>query len=158
MFDAYLAVKSTYCYEYQGNVRSASLTVLLSPSSANICHLWSRTSRSLVKKSSSAGSFSPIASRIAAADLFGRTAGDMVNKLSKEEAERWLVVCLEDDLMEVMACEAEVSDNAWVMSCLSLAYIHISSLLMYKRLGVKHTSNASIIREATCLPGAPRLC
>lgn len=95
---------------------------------------------------------------MAAADLVGRTAGDIVNRLSKEEAERWLVVCREDDLMEVMACEADVSDNACVMSCLSLAWICILSLLIFEKLRVKRTSNASIIREATCLPGAPRLC
>ena len=44
-----------------------------------------------------------MASRIAAADLFGNTAGEMVNKLSNDEAERWLAVCREEELMDVMA-------------------------------------------------------
>ena len=59
---------------------------------------------------------------MAAADLFGSTAGEMVKSESKDEAERWLVVCLAEALIEVMACEEEVRERAWVISCLSFAW------------------------------------
>lgn len=102
-------------------VRSASFTVLLSPSKANICHRWSRTSRSLRRSSSSYVSFSPRASRIAAADPLGRLAGEMVNSVLKEDAERCPPVCFVDVLIEVMAWDVDVRASVDIINCLSLA-------------------------------------
>jgi hypothetical protein len=69
-------------------------------------------------------SLSPIARRIAAADLFGSTAGESVNRVSKDDAVRtrlceWRV----DGVMEAIACDVEVRESACVMSCFSLACV-----------------------------------
>ena len=72
-------------------------------------------------ESSSAVSFSPHARRIAAADLLGSMAGDIVKSVLNESAERWLVEeWREDGLMDVIACEVDVVDSAPVISCFSL--------------------------------------
>jgi len=69
-------------------------------------------------------SLSPIARRIAVADLFGSTAGASVNRVSKEDAVRtWLCEWGTDGLMEAIACDVEVKEIACVMSCFSLACV-----------------------------------
>ena len=66
---------------------------------------------------------SPSAIRIAAADLLGKTAGDIVNRVSKAETGRMKpLVFLPEVWIEVIACEVEVRESAWEMICFSLAY------------------------------------
>ena len=81
---------------------------------------------------------------MAAADLLGSTAGEMVNSVSNEDAERWLVVGLLEVLMDVMAWELDVKERACVMSCLSFAYeepLSTKYCAIYKKsLPRRHTS------------------
>jgi hypothetical protein len=116
--------------KHHRRVLNASFKVLLSASSANTCQRWSRTSRSFssTMSSSSKTSLSPRARRIAAADLFGRAAGDMVKRVSKEEMVRTLL-CVRgaEGVMELMACDVDVSVSACVMSCFSFAYKAVRS-------------------------------
>ena len=73
--------------------------------------------------SSSSMSFSPIDSFMAAADLFGRTAGEMVNRASKDDAvSTRLVERGAEGLMDAIAYEVDVKERACFMSCLSLAF------------------------------------
>lgn len=85
-------------------------------------------------------SFSPIASFMAAADLFGRTEGDIVKRVSKDDAvSTRLFDRRAEGLIEAMAYEVDVKERACLMSCFSLA------------------STASIMREETEREGIPRL-
>ena len=48
-------------------------------------------------------------------------AGEMVNSVLKELADRWLVEeCREEGLIDVIAWDVEVMERAPVISCLSL--------------------------------------
>jgi hypothetical protein len=95
-----------------------------------------------------------IASRIAAADLFGRSAGDKENNVLKEDGKStggfwgtwWCIVAVDDDNclgadgeIELMACDVDVRVRAWVINCFSFA------------------SQARFIREGTVREGAQRL-
>ena len=74
--------------------------------------------------SSSDGSFSPAASRMAAADLLGRTAGETVKRLSKDDAgSTWLWEVGSEVRMEVMAWDVDVRERACVISCFSFACV-----------------------------------
>ena len=59
--------------------------------------------------------------------------------------------------MEVMACEVDVNESAWVISCLSFACRWMFGRALEEWVYVR-TSKASIMSDATSLEGAPKLC
>src|ERR1700731_344027 len=103
-----------YCVEWPQvhlTPLSACLTLLRSASRASMGH------RSSVKSwpfnngkgSSSTSSFVPsLRRRSAAADWFGRTAGDSVKRVSKDDVDRTAGVCRTDGEIEEMADEEDV--------------------------------------------------
>ena len=104
------------------NCLGASLTVLRSPKSEDLPSLISHLPI-LEMISSSSLSFSPIASFRAAADLLGKTAGEMVNRTSKDDAASTrLVERGAEGSMDVIAYDVDIKERACFMSCLSLAF------------------------------------
>ena len=68
-------------------------------------------------------SLSPNAKRIAAADLYGSTAGHTVKRLSKAAAVRICPRLFDaEGLIDVIACEVDVRDMACMISCFSFVY------------------------------------
>jgi len=68
---------------------------------------------------------------MAAADWFGRTAGESVKSESKEDAVRTrLFERGTEGLMDAIAWEVEVRETAWVMSCFNFACRGFSNIRM----------------------------
>jgi hypothetical protein len=63
-----------------------------------------------------------LVSRNAAADLFGRTAGEIVKSVSNDDMDREEGVCGVEGVMDDIAAEEDVRVRAWMMSCFSLAF------------------------------------
>ena len=67
-------------------------------------------------------SISPDVKRVAAAEPFGRDAGATLNRVSKADVESMFPdECGVEGLIELIACEEVVIDNASMISCFSFA-------------------------------------
>jgi hypothetical protein len=73
--------------------------------------------------SSSTTSLSPKAKRIAAADLYGSTAGHTVKRLSKAvDVKTCPRLLAAEGFIDVIACEVDVREIACMISCFSFVY------------------------------------
>lgn len=87
---------------------------------------------------------SPRVIRIAAADLFGNTAGDIVNSASNADTGRMkLFVFFREVWMEVMASDDDVKESACEMICFSFACADEKELRTRRQLGLAPQTQAS---------------